>query len=286
MNFPLRYLKYITAIIGYWLFGFFGAILGFIVGSAFTAVRMVNGGTLFQSQQQKTLQQEAFVKTVFTLMGALAKADSRVSEAEIAQAETTIESMRFDSESRDQAIAYFKNGSSPDFDLEGTLSYFMEVSGKSAQLKYITVVYLIGIAFADSSIHPAEDKLMRTIASRLGYSEQAYEMLLNMVLGQSQFSRRGQSSQGQNYNQHRHSNSNRQAPPSSAIELASAYQALGVKAEDSDAVIKKAFRKLISEYHPDKLIGQGVPEDMVAVATQRTQEVQRAYQVIQDSRKR
>ncbi len=283
MNFPLQYLKYITAIIGFLVSGsFFVALLGYLGGAAFATIRSVNGGGLFQSQEQKQKQQEAFIKTVFTLMGALAKADSRVSEAEIAQAEHTIKSMRFDSESREQAISYFKSGSSPDFDLDETLTYFMEVSGNSSKLKYITIVYLIGIAIADGSIHPKEDALLSNIASRLGYSKQAYDMLLNMVLGQSQFSQGGQSG----HSQYQNSGSNQQRPQSSASELASAYQALGVKPDDSDASIKKAYRKLISEFHPDKLIGQGVPKDMVAVATQRTQEIQRAYQVIQDHKQK
>ena len=44
--------------------------------------------------------------------------------------------------------------------------------------------------------------------------------------------------------------------------------------------VKKAYRKLISQNHPDKLIGQGMPEDMVSLATQKTQEIQGAYDLI------
>ncbi len=41
----------------------------------------------------------------------------------------------------------------------------------------------------------------------------------------------------------------------------------------------------MSEYHPDKLMGQGVPDDMIKVATERSQEVQAAYDLIKSSRK-
>jgi DnaJ like chaperone protein len=47
-----------------------------------------------------------------------------------------------------------------------------------------------------------------------------------------------------------------------------------VSKESSEQEVKRAYRKLMSQYHPDKLMGQGVPEDMIAVATAQTQEVQ------------
>ncbi|MBT7227587.1 MAG: DnaJ domain-containing protein, partial [Gammaproteobacteria bacterium] len=70
-----------------------------------------------------------------------------------------------------------------------------------------------------------------------------------------------------------------------ATQLSAAYTALGVKQSNSDSQIKRAYRKLISDNHPDKLIGQGMPEDMVKLATERTQEIQKAYELIVTSRK-
>jgi DnaJ like chaperone protein len=69
-----------------------------------------------------------------------------------------------------------------------------------------------------------------------------------------------------------------------ASRLDDAYKALGVSKESSDQEIKRAYRKLMSQYHPDKLIGQGVPEDMIAVATEQAKEVQVAYDLITTSR--
>ena len=65
-----------------------------------------------------------------------------------------------------------------------------------------------------------------------------------------------------------------------------AYEALGITEQTSDKDAKRAYRKLMSEYHPDKLMGQGVPDDMIKVATERSQEVQAAYDLIKKSRKK
>ncbi len=66
--------------------------------------------------------------------------------------------------------------------------------------------------------------------------------------------------------------------------MADAYKALGVTEKSSNQEIKRAYRKLMSQYHPDKLMGQGVPEDMIAVATEQAKEIQLAYDLIKKHR--
>jgi DnaJ like chaperone protein len=66
--------------------------------------------------------------------------------------------------------------------------------------------------------------------------------------------------------------------------LADAYGVIGVSPEASDADVKKAWRKLMSQHHPDKLIAKGLPEDMVQLAKEKTQEIQAAYDRIKAAR--
>ena len=61
-------------------------------------------------------------------------------------------------------------------------------------------------------------------------------------------------------------------------------QCTGVSASISDKELKRAYRKLMSEHHPDKLIAKGVPEDMIKIATEKSQEIQAAYEMIRKSR--
>ena len=73
-------------------------------------------------------------------------------------------------------------------------------------------------------------------------------------------------------------------PSNAETELNTAYAALGLTADASDAEIKRRYRKLMSENHPDKLIAEGVPDELLRVATERAQEITAAYEFIQQAR--
>ena len=74
----------------------------------------------------------------------------------------------------------------------------------------------------------------------------------------------------------------RTPPPS--VWLDDAYTALGIKADASDAEVKRAYRRLVSENHPDKLASRGMPDSMREVAEEKTREINVAYELIKDAR--
>ncbi|MEO8992915.1 MAG: co-chaperone DjlA [Nitrosospira sp.] len=253
--------KIIGVLIGYHFFGIFGALMGYIVGGIVDRYIAFGSGAVnpFTNAQR----QAVFIDAVFMLMGKIAKADGHISQDEIAHVEDFMQKLRMSSEHRERAIALFRQGATPDFDLEPKLNEFITVCGRTHNLKQMLLVYLIVMALSDGRMDAAEESLLKEIALRLGYDRLAFSKLLEMVLNRSHFAG------GQ---------------VSSVDALDEAYKALGVKKESSDQEIKRAYRKLISQYHPDKLMGQGVPEDMIAVATAQTQEVQTAYDLIKKSR--
>jgi len=160
-------------------------------------------------------------------------------------------------------IALFKKGTDPAFDIGPTYQRFMAVCGHTKNLKEVLLVYLIVMALADGHFHPAEEAMLFDIASQLGYDQPAFKHLMEMVLNQTRFAG-GQAS--------------------AATALDDAYKALGVTKDSTDQEIKRAYRKLMSQYHPDKLIGQGLPEDMIAVSTEQAKEIQLAHDLIKKNR--
>jgi DnaJ like chaperone protein len=253
--------KLIGVIAGYYFFGLFGVLLGLFVGSFIDRMRAYGSGGM--NPLQNVLRQAVFLETVFISMGKLAKADGHVSQDEIDHVEQFMQKLNMTAEHRVRAIALFKQGADPAFDIVLTYTRFMAVCGHTKHLKQVLLVYLIVMALADGHFHPAEEALLAEIAARLGFDQAAFKHMVDMVLNQSHFA-------------------GGQANTASALD--DAYKALGVTKESSDAEIKRAYRKLMSQYHPDKLMGQGVPEDMIAMATEQAKEIQLAHDLIKKTR--
>jgi DnaJ like chaperone protein len=278
----MRYIKYIVAILGFYFYGFWTGVLGFFIGG-FISWKLSGGldgyiarvTGLGNTPAQRSARQALFLKTVFTLMGKLAKADGHISEQEIAHMEKFFAQLELTAEHRKEAIKLFKLGSSADYDITPLLEEFNQECGQSSALKQMLMIYLIGTAIADGNIHEAEMLLLRHIAHSLDYSDAQLQQLIAMAHGQDHFS----------HSQHQRSNQQHADHAAGKNSLSAAYQALGVEKTDSTAKIKKTYRRLIREYHPDKLIGQGLPEDMVKKATERSQEIQAAYDLIKKHRK-
>lgn len=259
--------KWIGLILGYLVLGFVGGILGLFIGSMVDRVRRLGLGAA--NPLTAGQRQAVFLEAVFVLMGKLAKADGRISQHEIDHVEEFIRKLGMSGEHRQEAIRQFKRGAEPGFDIAATVQHFMQHCGHTFNLRQVLLVYLTVMALADGRLDPAEREVLEQVAIQLGYSRAEFNRILDMVLGQAHFSS--------------HQRAGAQTA-SSVSELDDAYKALGVVKESSNQEIKRAYRKLMSQYHPDKLMGQGVPEDMIAVATEQAKEIQVAYDLIKKQR--
>lgn len=67
---------------------------------------------------------------------------------------------------------------------------------------------------------------------------------------------------------------------SQADKLADAYEILDVSSDADSKTVKRAYRKLMNEHHPDKLMAKGLPPEMMNVAKEKSQEIQNAYDLI------
>ena len=68
------------------------------------------------------------------------------------------------------------------------------------------------------------------------------------------------------------------------MTMADAYKLLGIASSATDEEVKKAYRRQMNQHHPDKLVSKGLPQEMMDIANQRTQDIKSAYELIKQSR--
>ena len=264
--------KVISGLIGFLAFGPVGLLFGLVLGHAFDT-------GLWRALQLSGpdavhLMRAQFFETTFSLLGFIAKSDGRVSEAEIAQTEALFAQLRLNTEQRRTAIRHFKDGAAPNFDPAATITRFRECLGPRRQAQHTLIVFLVGIALADGSLAATERAALNQVAGLLSMPRGELYQLISMLNAQAQFQQRAYQQRGSRH----HGNAD---GPS---ELDTAYAALGLTPSASASEVKRRYRKLMSENHPDKLIAEGVPDELLKVATARAQEISAAYEVIQRSR--
>jgi len=263
--------KVIGTLLGLFAGGIVGAGAGFLAGHVFDLVREALARRAGLGRQSHT--QEVFFTTTFAVMGHLAKADGRVSESEIQAAEHVMREMRLNEAKRAEARTLFRQGKSPGFDLDAALDAFNEACGRRLNLKMMFLQIQFSAVWADGDFSQSERDVLVRIAQRLGIPEHMFRQIEAMV---SAFARRASGGA-----RHGAGASEAQARRS---ELREAYAILGVDSKDDDDQIKRAYRKLMNQHHPDKLVAKGLPEEMMEVATRRAAEIQNAYELVKRSR--
>jgi len=244
-----------------------GALLGGALGHQFDKFSGDNRVRFRFQNQERT--QMAFFTATFSVLGHVAKVDGRVSESEIAMAEHLIQEMRLDAQQRQAAIRLFNSGKRADFPLYDVLDEFRQECHRQRSLLQMFLEIQIQGALADGQLHAAESQALRGIAERLGFSGTMFQRLLDLIEG-GRWAGGGAGATGRQ--------------PVNQYDLNAAYQTLGVGPNTPDAEVKKAYRRLMSQHHPDKLVAKGLPEEMIRLATEKTQIIQKAYDRISSAR--
>lgn len=243
---------------GFMLGGPIGAALGAVLGHQFD--KGVSGVARISLNDQERVQ-AAFFTAAFSVMGYIAKADGRVSRSEIALAERVMSQMRLNAAQRHAAIELFNQGKSPDFSLDAVLDQLLQVSHRNRNLLRMFLEIQIQAALADGVVDDAEHRVLLHIANRLGFDEAQIRNILDMLRGGG-------------------------VPGRARPSLDDAYRTLGLAPRADFDEVKKAYRRLMNQHHPDKLVSKGLPEEMIQVATEKTQKIKAAYERIKEARPR
>lgn len=260
---------------GRWL----GAIFGFWLGHLFDKslkqdFDKVGGFQGFFKGEDLHQRQALFFSSCFAVMGHIAKSNGRVSEIHIQAATLFMNEMGLHGEDRNEAQNAFRAGKGSDFDLKGSVRDFKEVFSRRYDLLQLFLEIQIQMAFSDGHLAPQEVALLKKVSQLLGISNTHFNFILKRY--QAEFKFRQQRAQ-QNGDRHRGQSASQSKPE---ISRAQALAVLGLSEQANEKEIKRAYRKLMAQHHPDKLVSQGLPEHMMEVAKKKSQDIQAAYEFL------
>ncbi|MDH2924190.1 DnaJ like chaperone protein [Nicoletella semolina] len=279
--------KILGFILGYKFFGgFFGAVLGVMIGH-WADKKLYELGSVSSSVFKKPLtRQSLFMQTTFAVLGHIAKSKGRVTKHDIELARQIMANLKLDEENQKQAQQAFNLGKESDFPLGHVIREFREACGQRGDLLRFFIEVQMVAALQDGHLDEKEQQILFTIADHLGMSRFQFQQMLAMVAAAQRF-RSGRYQQGYGY-QHDHQQYHQQeqyqgysgSHQSSGPTLADAYNVLGVSEADDQNTVKRAYRKLMNEHHPDKLVAKGLPPEMMDVAKEKAQQIQAAYDLV------
>ena len=214
-------------------------------GAAQRAQAQRSTSTTVTEQRQAT-----FFLALFSILGKLAKADGRITREEGQAVLEFLDRMKVAGDQRQFAIRVFNEAKDSSYTVEELARQFVRLTEGQRDLRSSLVDMLFRVALADQEFHPEEERIIRSVAGILDIPAAELEAIRARYLASTEH----------------------------------AYSVLGLTAEASDDEVKSTYRQLVQEYHPDRIVAQGMPEEFVEYATQRFQEIQTAWEQIKQER--
>lgn len=233
---------------GFALGGPLGALLGAAAGHTVDRARAGGAGMGGRIPQSRETREHAFAVAVIVLGAKMAKADGRVTPNEVAAFKNVF---HIPPEEMDTVASLFNEAKR---DAQGFEPYARQIGTMLADQPALLEELLGGlfhIAKADGVYHPLEHEFLEQVAREFGFDAQTFERIRASHLDSGE---------------------------------ADPYQVLGLTRDATDADIKKTYRKLIREHHPDTLIAKGLPQEFVDVANNEMAAINAAYDEIEKER--
>ena len=272
--------KILGAFFGYLIAGSVGALFGILIGNFFDkglSTHFANPHWYYHSEKRKELQ-KLFFEATFLVMGHIAKADGRVSEQEINMAKSIMKEMGLSKQQQTVAKSLFNEGKQPKFNLDSLVYKLNNAIQGNRELLQLFADIQYRAAQADG-LTTKKIQALDAIFSRLGFAplHQQYRFHEDFEYYSP---RHEQYRQQQQQNSDQQSSYQGQAHRSPKNNIDHAYALLEVSPAMSKQEVKRAYRRLISQNHPDKLISKGLPPEMLKLANDKTQKIVKAYELI------
>ncbi|NBX85190.1 MAG: co-chaperone DjlA [Gammaproteobacteria bacterium] len=265
--------KFVGGALGFMMGGTLGAVFGVLIGGVFDRALAQHLHQPYQQyfREKRPHIQGAFVKTISCLLGILAKADGRVSELELQYANQVFSDLKLNDDELENAKKWFttsKNGQVQFVDVVRMLDYLKE---KNLFLCKVCLDISYQMAKLDG-LSIEKIKLMNSLLSSIGFAP------LESIFKPEEFWQYVHAEQ-----MHRQQNYQHETPPKQQQYAPfQAYEILDLQPNASQHDVKKAYRKLMSQYHPDKMMAKGASQREIKEATVKTQQISKAYQQICD----
>lgn len=238
-----------------------------VIASLFVAFRIYKfyaKRKLNKLSGSKELFKQSELGLFIALVAKVAKADGRVQELEAQLIGMMFDDISkvFDEKEKTRTIMkeIFNEEKQKDDDTKEIAQALNKLLGRGMHKRKQFVGFLIQLAFVDNGISAEEEKVLREIVQELNISSNEYENIVNNF-------------------------KNKMKNKQQTMSPSEAYKILGVNESDDMNTIKKAYRKLVREYHPDIISSQDKDETYIEEATAKTQEINQAYQVIKEIKK-
>ena len=269
--------KLLGACFGFLMAGPAGALFGIIIGNFFDRGLKQHFADPYwhYHAEKRTRVHRIFFEATFSIMGCLAKVDGRVTKEAILAANALMNDLKLTSEQQQTAQRLFNEGKKPKFPLKSTLLTLYEAAHDNPALLKLFIDIQYRVAQLDE-LSEKKVQMMNIILSGLNFAP---------IFQQNRFYEDFSYHAYQQKNHHRSSSNAQQSPYySTHTALQKAYAILEVKPSANKLEIKRAYRRLMSRHHPDKLMAQGLSENRLKAANETTQTIRKAYELICESK--
>jgi len=237
--------QFIGGSIGFMLGGPIGAVLGCVVGGSMS--KNASSGRLGSNAKM----QLTFFGATFSMLGKMAAADGNVSESEKQMVENFMRvQMKLNQTTRAFAMKIFNEAAATSTRFEEFATQFRDSFSSRPEILRSMLDMLLKVSMADQVLHPEEEKLLNAAVRIFEISSEEYRHMKDQYCSDTDKD----------------------------------YATLGCDRSASTEEIKQRYRQLARDYHPDRIVSKGLPEEFTKFATQKFQEIQKAYENINKER--